>query len=691
VHALLARQLRRAGLAGDAVPDLAAWQAFLARVDKAYSDADLDRYTMERSLEVSSAEMRTLYTELATIVRSLSDALLVTNEHGRVTLTNPAAQQLLRWSDAECRGQSIGDVLRRIAPARARELFGAAAASGRDTFLQRRDGSEFAASITTSVVERDGQRCGEVYLLRDVTERLRFEEELIRVRDQAEAANRTKSEFLANMSHEIRTPMNGVIGTTSLLLDTALSAEQRDYVETIRSSGDLLLSILNDILDLAKIEAGKVELDLHPFDPHTAVEDTLDLFSGSAERRRLEVVCDLGDDVPRCCIGDLTRVRQVLSNLLANAIKFTEVGEVVMEARAEDVDADTVNLTFAVRDTGVGIPRERLARLFQPFEQADASITRRFGGSGLGLAISRLLVERMGGRMQVESEAGRGSRFWFTVPLQRGQAPVENPDPRAPFGRGRRVLLVDDNQTNLVVVAGQIRNFGFDVVTASSAAAALVELRAKGPFAAAVLDHMMPDEDGISLARRLRDGDAPSLPMLLLGSGPATPMGDLFGAVLRKPCLPRLLRESLRRLVDGDAKGAAPVRRAIPRLADERALRILIAEDVAVNQKLAVRMLEKLGYLADCVGNGIEAVEALRRKQYDVVLMDCMMPEMDGMQATRIIRSDSAVHQPWIIAVTANAMAGERERCLEAGMDDFVTKPIRVDAVIDALRAVPVG
>jgi two-component system sensor histidine kinase/response regulator len=412
MHAVLARQLRRAGLSADVPPDAEAWRAFLARVDKAYGDGDLDRYTLERSLELSSAEMRSLYTELETIVRSLSDALLVTDEQGRVTMTNPAAEQLLRWPAADCRGQAIADVLRRSDPGRPGEGFGGATSGVHDTFLRRRDGTEFAASVTTSPVEREGQRRGEVFLVRDVTERRRFEEELIRVRDQAQAANRSKSEFLANMSHEIRTPMNGVIGTTSLLLDTPLSAEQREYVETIRSSGDLLLSILNDILDLAKIEAGKVELDLHPFDPHTAVEDTIELFSGSAERRRLEVVCDLGDEVPRRCVGDLTRLRQVLSNLLANAIKFTEAGEVVVEVHSEDVDAHTVDLTFSVRDTGVGSRSSRRTRRSRGGSAAAASGSRSRGCSSSAWAVVCT------SRASPAAGRGSGSRCRCSAPMR---------------------------------------------------------------------------------------------------------------------------------------------------------------------------------------------------------------------------------------------------------------------------------
>jgi PAS domain S-box-containing protein len=692
MHALLQRQLARLGLNADAAPDLETWRTLLARVDKAYSDADLDRYTLERSLDLSAEEMRAVYTELQTIVRSISEALIVTDEAGRVTMLNPAAERLLGWPAPDWRGKAIGEVLPLVDTRLAEQRFGGSAAAGRDALFCRRDGSEFAASTTRSELVREGVRTGEVYLLRDVTDRLRFEAELIRARDQARAASRSKSDFLANMSHEIRTPMNGVIGTTSLLLETSLSTEQREYVETIRSSGDLLLSILNDILDLSKIEAGKIEIDLHAFDPHTAVEDTIELFSASAERRNNEVVCDVASDVPRSCVGDLTRIRQVLSNLVSNAIKFTQAGEVVVAVRAEDVDAETVSLTFCVRDTGIGIPADRLGQLFRPFEQADASITRRFGGSGLGLAISRLLIERMGGRLWVESEPGRGSTFTFKLSLQRSADAALAAASPAPFGDGRRLLLVDDNTTNLAVIAGQLRSFGFEVHCAASGSAAMTALAPGGNFALAVLNHVMPEEDGVALARRIHGMPAHErLPLVLLGSGGAPTRSEHFAAILRKPCLPRLLRETLRRLVDGSPVAQQPHRRAIPHLAGERPLRILIAEDVAVNQKLAAKLLEKVGYRADCVGNGIEALEAMRRTDYDVVLMDCMMPEMDGLEATRAIRAERESGRPWIIAVTANVMSGDRAKCIEVGMNDFVAKPMGLDAVITALRAVPVA
>jgi PAS domain S-box-containing protein len=685
VHPLLARQLRRLGLSAEAPPDPATWRELVTRIDKAYADHDRDRYTLERSLDLSSQEMRAVYTELETIVRSIADALVVADHYGVVTLLNPAAERLLGFPDGTWRGQPLAEILRTAddAPIGAS---GTGTASG--VTLLRRGSGTFAADVAVAEVRRDGERRGDVYLVRDVTERQRFEAELIRARDQAQAANRSKSEFLANMSHEIRTPMNGVIGTTTLLLDTALTPEQREHVETIRSSGDLLLSIVNDILDLAKIEAGKLDLDLHEFDPHAAVEDTLELFATAAERRGIELVCDVDDSVPRACIGDLTRIRQVLSNLVANAIKFTASGSVVVRARCTPIDGDAVTLSLAVRDTGVGIARERLERLFQPFEQADTSVTRRFGGTGLGLAISRLLVERMGGHIGVDSVPGAGSCFNFTVPLQwdREAAPQELP---APSGGGRAVLLVDDDESSRTVLARQLRALGFEPVAVASGTDAAAAL-AQQEVVAAVIDETLPGEDGIAFGRRLRaEPRHARLPLLLLGTGKTSSRPEPFAAVLRKPCPARALRDALRRVVDGATPGDARQRRVIPNLAAAKPLRVLVAEDVAVNQRLVLRLLEKLGYRADCVANGLEAVEATRRCDYDVVLMDCMMPELDGIEATRQIRADRTDGRPWIVAVTANVMTGERESCMAAGMNGFVSKPIRLDAIVAALEAVP--
>lgn len=642
------------------------------------------------------------------ILAATNDAFVGMDAQGVVTEWNVAAEQLLGWTPAQALGRRLSETLipPRFRDAHERGLRRYLETGERSVIGQRielaalhRDGHELSVELAVFVTTANGVDRFNAFI-HDISEHKRLAAELEKARDRAMEVSSLKSDFLATMSHEIRTPMNGMLGMAGLLLGTELDSEQREYAEIVRDSGEALLTIVNEILDYSKIEANKLDLEIVDLDLQRLVEEVADLLAPRAHAKGLELVTLVRPDVPPAVRSDPGRVRQILLNLLGNAVKFTEVGEVVVHVTASDETAEDVAVHFHVSDTGIGIGPSQRARLFEPFSQGDASTTRTHGGTGLGLAISKQLVERLGGELHLVSAPGQGSTFEFTVRFQLGK-----PLPAVPRSdmTGLRVLIVDDNAANRTILTQQVGSRGMTSVTADGGPAALERLRMAqaggAPFDLVLLDMEMPGMDGVELARRIHeDPTIAQLELVLLTSAGVRGSAEAarnagVSAYLTKPVHQSQLFDVIATVMGVEAPPPAPITRAP--IADERAHRrpvVLVAEDNPANQKVAAAMLARIGYRADIVANGAEAVEAVRRISYGAVLMDCQMPQMDGYAATEAIRSEEQgeTRLP-IIAMTAAAMRGEEERCLAAGMDECLFKPVDLDRLASTLgRWIPV-
>jgi PAS domain S-box-containing protein len=659
-----------------------------------------ERRQAERQLKESEERYRDLFENASDLIQSVAP-------DGSLIYVNRAWREALGYSEEEVGTLSLFDIIHPDSLDHCTEMFKRVMSGEKlahvEAMFVTKEGRTITVEGSVSCSLKEGQPVATRSIFRDITERKLFEAELAQARDVAIESSRLKAEFLANMSHEIRTPMNAIIGMSGLLLDTSLTAEQRDFAETVKSSAEALLTLMNDILDFSKIEAGKLSFETMDFDLRNAVEGAVDLMAEAAQAKGVELFSMVYGDVPTELRGDPGRLRQVLLNLLSNAVKFTEQGEIVVRVTRENDGDTSALLRFAVSDSGIGIPEEAQRRIFDVFSQADGSTTRKYGGTGLGLAISRQLVEMLGGQIGVESAPGRGSTFWFTIRFEKQPSETARRKPPGSQLEGYRVLIIDDNATNRKLVHHQVTSWGMRNGTAENGAEALAILRreaaAGDPYRIAILDMQMPEMDGLTLAREVKSDPAIAGTRLLM----MTSLGGRDEAAIREAgvelCLTKPVKQSqlfdcLAILTAGTHTDEPPSQTLVahvgtPKISAERSdhVRILVAEDNIVNQKVALRQLEHLGYAADAVANGTEVLEAIERIPYDLVLMDCQMPEMDGYEATREIRKreGDSRHTP-IIAMTANALDGDRERCLEAGMDDYISKPVKRETLSAAIE-----
>ena len=645
--------------------------------------------------------------ELLKLSRAITQspaAIVITDLKGTIEFVNPAFTRITGYTTEEALGQNPSILQSGEHGSEFYKVLWETISAGKTwsgEFRNKSKTGEFfweSASISP-VANAEGDIKNYVAVKEDITLRKQAMADLEKAKEAAEAAAQAKTDFLANMSHEIRTPLNAIYGMTSLMQDTPLNDEQQDFIKTIRDGRDTLLSVINDILDFSKIEAGKMELEEHPFRVRGCIEDTLDLLAEKSAKKMLELAYIIEDGVPPMVIGDVTRIRQILVNLLNNALKFTDKGEVVVLLKSMLLEKNQYELQFSIRDTGIGIPKDKTGRLFQSFSQVDTSTTRKYGGTGLGLAISKELAEKMGGRMWVESEEGKGSTFHFTVIAKAEEtAPLISIDQYSDFS-GKRILIVDDNATNRLILIKQTESWGMKPTAVESGKEALA-LFDKETFDIAILDMQMPEMDEFTLSERISEMNTKNnLPMIILTSikrDKTRATDSKIAAFLNKPIKTSNLFNVLNSIISSASavktKKTKKENAMDSTVAVRHPLRVLLVEDNMINQKVAAKILSRLGYQSDIASNGFEAIESLERQPYDVVFMDIQMPEMDGNEATKRIRDRwPKDHQPYIIAMTAHALEGDREKYIARGMDDYVSKPIKVDALIAALeKAKPV-
>ena len=674
---------------------------------------EIGNLTGYRGVDRDITDVKHLESELYKLSRAVIQSpvsILITDLSGKIEFVNPRFSELTGYTAEEAIGQNPSILNSGQTPLETFKSLWASLTSGEiwegEFHNKGKYGQHFwEHAVISALRDESGTITHYLAVKEDITEKKQILDQLSDAKEKAEAATIAKSQFLASMSHEIRTPMNGVIGMTHLLLETDLTEEQRQYAEVVNKSGENLLALINDILDFSKIEAGKLDIEILVFDIRTTMEDTAEMLAMRASQKGLELICNIDPAVPEYLKGDPGRLRQIITNLAGNSIKFTHQGEIVISASLKSEENGFVVIRFEITDTGIGIPANRIDALFSPFTQVDGSTTRKYGGTGLGLAICKQLTELMGGEIGIESEEGKGSTFWFTVRFEK-QTEVPIVTEVLADITGTKILVVDDNAANRLLMTTLLKHWGcrYEAAEDGDAALALLHKAVEDGdlFRVALLDYEMPGMDGSELGRRIKgDPQLESTLMIMVTSlaqrGDAASLQQIgFVGYLPKPVRQKQLRECIAIVLGrGDKTPIGIVTQHTTAEVESRSgtslrgIRILLAEDNIINQKVAQSILGKIGYKADVVANGLEAVRALEMINYDVVLMDCQMPEMDGFEATAMIRDPQSKvlnHSVPIIAMTANAMKGDRENCIEAGMDDYLTKPVKKEALAAILN-----